>query len=76
MQSSVFMKPRLGFDSLWRVAGVGVYMCVTERGIKRETLKRRPEIQNKTNKKQILKGIYEEVRRRKSGRGGGKEEEN
>lgn len=66
------MKPRLGFDILWRVVGVGVGYVWTEKWIERETLRREcrdiQTFKTRTKKKQILK------RRRKRSWKSGQEE--
>lgn len=64
----MFMKPRLGFDSMWRVVGVGVYVSTDsgrdkERNTEEQTMYRHPEIYNKLERKKkrrILKGSHEE----------------
>ena len=48
----MFMKPRLGFDSMWRVVGVGVYVSTDskrdkERNTEEQTMYRHPEIYKK-----------------------------
>lgn len=54
------MKPRLGFDSPWRVVGVGVYVW-TEAGIQRfKTRREKSKYYEEIMRKREWKGGWEE----------------